>query len=147
MKSAKNFFTKEEQQKIMEAITDAEHATSSEIRVHVENFCIGSAVKRAEKVFHKLNMHKTKHQNAVLFYFATVSRKMAIIGDKGIHEKVGDAFWDQLVTGILNSFKHDKDKTSALCTAIVEVGSKLKQHFPIDDNDTNELPNEISIGK
>ncbi len=92
-------------------------------------------------------MQKTKHQNAVLFYFAVISRKIAVIGDKGIHEKVNDIFWEQLVDSILNSLKHDKDKTSALCTAIVEVGSKLKQHFPIDDNDTNELPNEISIGK
>ncbi|MBA3664646.1 MAG: TPM domain-containing protein, partial [Bacteroidetes bacterium] len=89
MPTARNFFTKDEQQKLTNAIAEAELKTSGEIRVHIENFCLGNELNRAQKLFTKLGMHKTVKRNGVLIYVAALSRKVAIVGDEGIHRELG----------------------------------------------------------
>lgn len=143
MTSAKNFLSAEEQKKVLAAISEAELNTSGEIRVHLENFCIGNEVKAAQKVFQTLNMQNTRERNGVLLYVATYSRKIAIIGDKGIHERLGAAFWDKMVADMIAEFKNNH-KAEALVTCILECGKGLKKFFPLQDDDTNELTNEIS---
>ncbi|GIV27972.1 MAG: hypothetical protein KatS3mg027_1786 [Bacteroidia bacterium] len=145
MRFAKNFFTKEEQQKIIQCIQEAEKNTSAEIRVHLENFCFINPIKRAEKVFIKNKMHLTQHRNAVLFYFAVISRKMAIIGDKGIYEKVDRKFWDDLVNQLIQSLKNNSHTADVLCNCIIKVGEVLAQYFPPTEENPNELSNEISF--
>jgi len=143
MPSAKTFFTQEEQQLIVDAIQSAEKNTSGEIRVHIENFCFGNEVKRAQKVFARLNMHLTKERNGVLIYIAVKHKKIAIIGDEGIHQKLGDEYWDKLVQNLILSFKVNK-KGKGLSESIIECGAQLGKFFPRQANDTNELSNSIS---
>ena len=88
------FFTKTEQEQIIAAIREAEKQTSGEIKVHVEKNCAGDVMDRTKEVFGLLNMHHTQDHNAVLFYLAYEDRKFAVFGDKGIHEKVHDSFWN-----------------------------------------------------
>lgn len=144
MTNAKNFFNKEEQELIVKAIKTAELNTSGEIRVHVENYCFGNSLLKAEKVFQKLGMHHTADRNGILIYIATVSRKIAIVGDKGIHEKLGKTYWDQLVNSIIESFR-DNTKGEGLAKGIIECGEQLKKHFPFRSDDTNELNDSISF--
>src|SRR4051812_10186729 len=105
MSLARHFFNKQEQQIIFDAITKAEGYTSGEIRLHIENFCFGSELTRAAKVFEKLKMHQTAERNGVLIYIATLSRKIAVIGDEGIHQKLGKEFWDHVVADLIKNFK------------------------------------------
>lgn len=141
---AKNFFTLSEQEKIIQTIKDAEQNTSAEIKVHIENFCIGDPIKRAQKVFLKHQMHKTKYRNGVLFYIAVWNKKIAVIGDKGIHEKVQQQFWETLINELIQAFKADKNKAHILCQCILKVGDALSKYFPADNDNPNELSNEIS---
>lgn len=143
MQTAKNFFTKEEQALLVEAIHAAETHTSGELRLHLENFCFGNEMKAAERVFTRLKMHETAERNGVLIYIATISRKVAIVGDKGIHEKLGNAYWQELVQKLISQFKHDH-KAEGLCNCIVECGEKLAKFFPRQHDDKNELSNTIS---
>ncbi|MDT8348021.1 MAG: TPM domain-containing protein, partial [Flavobacteriaceae bacterium] len=78
----------EDQRDIVQSITKAEFNTTGEIRVHIESTANGDAQERAKKVFEILEMHKTEARNGVLFYLAVCDRCFAIIGDRGIHEKV-----------------------------------------------------------
>ena len=142
---SKNFFSEAEQQEIVEAIKQAELNTSGEIRVHIEPSCDVDAYDRAKTVFESLGMHATELKNGVLFYVAYKSKKFAILGDKGIHEKVSQQFWDAEKELLLAHFKEDK-YAIGLCQAIGDAGTKLKEHFPYADNDTNELSNDISFG-
>jgi uncharacterized membrane protein len=142
---SKTFFSESEQQQIVEAIQKAESNTSGEIRVHIEPTCDGDAYERAKTVFESLGMHATELKNGVLFYVAYQSKKFAILGDKGIHEKVSQQFWDAEKEVLLNHFK-ENNHAMGLCKAITDAGAKLKEHFPYADNDTNELSNDISFG-
>jgi uncharacterized membrane protein len=143
MSSAKDFFTPEEQIRIVNAITEAELHTSGEIRLHIENLCFGSELKAAQKVFHKLGMDQTAERNGVLIYIAVVSHKIAVIGDAGIHSKLGAEFWKQLVDQIISEFRKEH-KADALCDAIRECGKQLGKYFPRATDDKDELTNTIS---
>lgn len=144
VRTAKNFFTKDEQQQIVDAIREAERNTSGEIRVHLDNFCFGSVVKKAEKLFQKLGMFQTTDRNGILIYIAVLSHKIAVVGDKGIHQKLGTEYWENIVKEIVDAFAHHK-KADGLTKGIINCGHQLKIHFPYQDNDKNELNDSISF--
>jgi uncharacterized membrane protein len=143
MPTARNFFNQQEQALLIEAIAKAELNTSGEIRLHLENFCWGNEVKVAKKVFTRLKMHETKERNGVLIYIATLSRKIAIIGDEGIHQKLGTEYWEKLVEKLIMQFKANR-KAEALAECILECGTQLGKFFPLGSDDKNELSNTIS---
>lgn len=143
MPTARKFFDSREQQLLIDAIATAELKTSGEIRVHIENFCFGSELKAAEKVFTKLKMHETKEHNGILIYIATMSRKIAVAGDTGIHQKLGVEFWDRMVAKLIGQFKVNR-KAEALADCIIECGEQLGKYFPRNEDDANELNNSIS---
>ena len=143
MSLAKNFFSPAEQEMLVEAIRKAESHTSGEIRLHLENFCWGNEVHAAEKIFARLGMHQTNERNGVLIYIATMSHKLAVIGDEGIHQKLGAAFWQQLVDTMIAKFKAHK-KAEALAEVIAECGQQLGKFFPRQHDDKDELTNDIS---
>lgn len=139
-------FTKEQQKQIVEAIKQAEHNTSGEIRVHIEKTCKGDTLDRASDVFAMLKMHKTELRNGVLFYLSVEDRKFAILGDAGINAKVPSNFWETVKETVIEQFKLG-NSTEGLVKGILMAGEKLKAHFPYQKDDVNELSDEISFGK
>ena len=144
MPSASNFFTKDQQEYLRQAIMNAELDTSGEIRVHIENTCKGDALDRALVVFKKLGMVNTESRNGVLIYLAVKNRKFAIIGDEGIHAVVSEIFWDSIKNKMLNQFR-ENHFTEGLVDAISETGQQLKKYFPHQSDDKNEQPDDISF--
>lgn len=144
--AAKNFFTKEEQNRIVQSIVDAELNTSGEVRVHLDGKCKGEVLDVASDCFKKLKMHETELRNGVLFYLAVDDHKFAILGDKGINEKVPDNFWDS-IRDVMSSHFRESKFAEGLAKGIEMAGEKLKTHFPYQKDDTNELSNELSFEK
>ena len=140
------FFSPEEEQKIIEAIAQAELRTSGEIKLHVESRCWFSAISRAKKVFEKLEMHRTAQKSGVLIYIAVDSKKFAIIGDSGINEKVGRDFWESTKEIMELEFKQGRFFEGAM-KGIESAGEQLLSYFPFQKDDSNELSNDISYGK
>jgi uncharacterized membrane protein len=139
----KKLFSPAEEERLMKAIKLAEQKTSGEIRVHIESKHDIEPVKRAQEVFKALNMHQTKERNGILFYLAIHSKQFAVWGDEGIHQKVSQAFWDEISEVCISNFKKDLF-IEGLESAITLCGDKLKLHFPLQTDDTNELSDEIS---
>ncbi len=137
--------SKKEQQQIVEAIQQAEHRTSGEIRVHIESHCKGDPLERAKAIFVKLKMHNTAERNGVIIYLAKKDRKLAIWGDKGINEKVPDNFWEDVKETMISHFKNGRF-TEGLVNGIEMIGEKLREYFPYRSDDVNELSDDISFG-
>jgi len=95
-------------------------------------------------LFHLLKMDNTKEENGILFYVAVDDKKFALIGDKGIHARVGDDFWTSVRDVVLSRFRENEFQ-NGLVQGIELVGEKLATYFPWDVNDVNELPDEISV--
>jgi uncharacterized membrane protein len=144
----KPLFNEAQQQVIVEAIRSAEKCTSGEIRVFVESRCrYVDPLDRATEVFAGLNMQRTTARNGVLVYVALKDRQLAVLGDQGIHQKVGQEFWNQQVRNILSHF-NKADYAGGIAAVVTEIGHALEAHFPFDrSNDSNELPDDIVFGK
>ena len=139
-------FTSIEESAIKSAIAEAETLTSGEIRLFIDVSCKDAdPLKKATKIFQELKMHKTDLRNGVLIYLSISDHKFAIIGDKGIHEKVGDDFWNETKELMLSFFKKNQI-SEGLVVGIKKAGEILATHFPKSDYDKNELSNEISFG-
>ncbi len=139
------YFTEQRKQHIVDAIRAAELNTSGEIRVHVDSYCRGEVQQRALAVFKKLKMEATRQRNGVLVYVAMKSHKTAIIGDEGVNAVVPTDFWSDIVADMVKMFAQGQYE-EGISDAVTAVGQVLKQHFPYQNDDINELPDEISFG-
>ncbi len=146
MSKVEAFLSKEEEAEVVEAIRLAEKNTSGEIRVHIEKETSIAPIERAVVVFNELKMDNTRDRNGVIIYVAVKSKQFAIYGDKGIDEKVADDFWNCTKDIMMAHFKNGNNK-QALVDGIHNAGEQLKNHFPYQSDDNDELTNEISIGE
>ena len=147
-RNKKEFFSQQENDRIVHSIQDAEKQTSGEIRIFVESRCkYVEPLDRAAEIFAKLQMEKTELRNGVLFYVAIKDKQLAIFADSGIHTATGQDHWNNVVQQILSIFSKES-VVAGITTTITKIGEALKNHFPYDkDVDKNELPDEIIFGK
>ena len=142
----KEFLSKLEHDRIVQAIRDAESKTSGEIRVFIQRGKLNvDPLNAAQKKFHRLGMHKTPERNAVLIFVAPRAHKFAVVGDKAIHEKCGEPFWQKLVDGMREHFRNEKF-SHALVEAIEEAGKALGSHFPKRSTSSNQLADNVIEG-
>lgn len=142
------FLTRDEKAQLVEAIQLAEQRTSGEVRVYIESHCrYVDPLDRAKEVFATLKMQETELRNATLVYVAVKDRQAAVFGDAGIHEKVGQRYWEDAVNKMLLSFRKEK-LAAGLLQVIRDVGEALHYYFPYDSTtDKNELPDDIVFGR
>lgn len=141
---AREFLTEDEEQQIIDAINDAEEFTTGEIRVHIEFKCKKDPLERARAIFHELEMDQTEARNGVILYIATKDRKVAIYGDEGISRQVEDDFWQDEIDKLIGEFKQGNFE-QGIESVVRDIGEKLKQFYPSDGTDPNELDNEITF--
>jgi uncharacterized membrane protein len=134
---------------IAAAIAQAERATSAEVRVHVERRVPGrgdDALARARQVFTHLKMHETEHRNGVLIYLALEDRRLAIIGDDGIHARVGDDYWSGIRDAMVAHLKKGRPR-DAVVEAVLDVGRVLAEHFPRRPGDSGATEEHVTLGR
>jgi uncharacterized membrane protein len=131
-----------DESRVVASIAAAEQRTSGEIRVVVSPQKTDTPMLAAEKQFERLGMNKTAARNGILIFVAPASHRFAVIGDRGIHEKCGATFWEDLAVAMTERFKRG-DFTDALVLGIERSGALLAEHFPRRPDDRNELPDHI----
>ena len=137
-----SLFSDIEQEKIANAIADAEKATSGEIRIAIDKRCEADPYEKAIEYFVKLDMDKTARRNGVLIYLAHVDRKFAVIGDIGINQLVPDDFWETTKIAMTAHFAKG-NLADGIIAGVTLAGEKLALFFPPQKGDINELPNDI----
>jgi uncharacterized membrane protein len=151
-KWARKFLSEPDFDAITRAIRTAEARTSAEIRVHLERRVprrrlFGSApdvLSRAQHVFRRLGMHRTVERHGVLVYIAVEERRLAVVGDEGIHGRVGDRHWSH-VRDLMVEILRENDPRRALERALDELGRALAQHYPRRPDDQNELSDDVTV--
>lgn len=139
----REFLSKLEHDRIIQAIRETESKTSGEIRVLIQRGKLKSdPFVAAQRKFHRLGMHKTRDRNGVLIFVAPRVHKFAVVGDNAIHEKCGDEFWQHIVEEMRTRFQSERF-SDALVDALQEIGTVLARHFPKTPEDTNELPDDV----
>jgi uncharacterized membrane protein len=149
---ADRVFSRADLDAIVEAVGAAERSTAAEIRVHVErHFAHGAAkgardaMTRAREVFVALRMHETAHRAGVLIYLALEAHALAIVGDEGIHARVGDDYWAAIRDRMVARLRAGAPR-AAVVEAVADVGAVLAREFPRRPDDVDELSDEVSLG-
>jgi len=132
-------------EKVVEAIRGAERASSGEIRVSVSRFFWGDVERAATRAFRRLHMEATADRNGVLIFLVPSRRRFVVLGDEGIHAKVGQAFWDDVAACLAVRFRGGAF-TEGLVEGIRLVGDRLADHFPNrGEADVNELSDDVDF--
>lgn len=138
----KHFLNAIDEARLLAAIREAEARTSGEIRLAITRWAAPDPIVAAQKQFDRFKMADTAERNAVLLFVAPKSHTFAIIGDVAVHEKCGQAFWDDVAATLTMHFKNGQF-TEGLIAAITRTGALLAEHFPHRDDDRNELSDGI----
>lgn len=141
---AEDKISSEQKKSILAAIHAAEAETTGEIRVHLSyDGKEQELLKAAEAQFQNLKMHETKDRNGILLYINPTRHQFSVFGDSGIHAKVGQEFWNSLADRIRSDIR-EKDIAHGIVKAVHHMGQALREHFPHQDGQKNELSDDIS---
>ncbi|MEM8685839.1 MAG: hypothetical protein AAGF81_00815 [Pseudomonadota bacterium] len=108
----------------------------------------GLAHKRAHRhaldQFLSQDLHTTQNRTGVLIFVSVAERYGEIIADEGIYQKVSPEVWDQALAALLGHLKK-KEVEDGFVAAIRLSADVLAEHFPINEDDEDELPNHLII--
>jgi uncharacterized membrane protein len=121
--------TRAERKAIAQAISRAEDGTSGKIAVRVLPDQRVDAFERAQYEFAQIGLQRHHAKNAALILVAPNARRMAVLGDRALHERVGEKFWNEVVAESTPYFARG-DVTGGITHAIARVGEALHAHFP-----------------
>ena len=120
--------TRSERDAISHAIADAEDGTSGRIAVRIIPNANVDALEQAKHEFGQIGLHRHEHGNAALILVAPKARRFAVIGDRALHERVGDEFWNDVVKGSEPYFVRDA-VPEGIRYAVGRLGEALHEHF------------------
>jgi uncharacterized membrane protein len=120
--------TKAQQATIAAAIAAAEDGTTGRIAVREIPDRSVDAFDRAKREFGRIGLQRHEHANAALILVAPKARRFAIVGDRALHERVGDAFWDDVVEKSTPFFARGETEAGILY-AVARLGDVLHAHF------------------
>ena len=139
-------FSEQDLDDIASAIAYVERRAAAELRVHLEQRVPGGdALRRAQALFHRLGMDRTRRRNGVLLYLALEDHKLAVVGDVGVHTRVGPAYWERVRDLMVGHLRAQHAPREAVIDAVEELGRMLAEHFPRTHGEGGgELSDEVS---
>lgn len=99
------------------------------------------------RAFHEFYLNGLQHtdgKTGILIFISLMERKVFVLADKAINDKIEKGTWENVVEKTIKGIKN-KDFTQGLINAIHLCGNILEPHFPIQPNDINELKNSLII--
>jgi putative membrane protein len=121
----------------------------------VERFLVGhqhldrEVRARAMRAFLEHGLHQTSEGTGVLVFASLLEREAVVLGDHGIHARVGDGEWQATVDALVAGMKRGA-AADGFVEAIGRCGARLAEHFPRDGASAttpNELPDAIQLDR
>jgi uncharacterized membrane protein len=140
-------------QRLEQAVRDSESRHRGELRVCIEGglgpLALWRGVQardRAIALFSALRVWDTADNNGVLIYLLLAERRIELLADRGLSEKVPAGVWAD-ISATLSQALQRGDFERGLQEAIEAVGALLRTHCPRlpADRDVNELPDAIVL--
>lgn len=146
-RALRGHLSEEDLDRIAAAIAEAERETSGELRVHVVARLLPfeKPRRRAVREFFTLGVDRTKDGSGVLLFLAVKSGRFEIVADRAINEKVGEDSWNEIASEITDHIR-ENGIGDGLEHGVRRIGAFLAAHFPIQPDDVNELPDEVTFG-
>ncbi len=115
----------------------------------IRPFLLKSSMEREVKekalenfFFH--GVHETEGRSGILLMVSLLEHRVELLADRGISEKVDPAIWEDTVSNLVKRIKNG-ELQAGLEEAISECGKILKEKFPHEGENPNELKNRVII--
>lgn len=100
--------------------------------------------ERALVAFYQQGLYRTRHETGILIFISLLERKVWIVGDRGINEKIPPGYWKSMAEQLARGLKEGRG-AEAVCEVVAACGKELEAHFPRLADDRNELSDEMII--
>lgn len=102
--------------------------------------------QRAIECFGLLRVWDTEHNNGVLIHLLLADRRIEVVADRGLSQRVPPETWQALADHLGQALAHGQVE-AGLQQAIAHVGDLLHAHFPAPAHaaNLNELPDAIVL--
>lgn len=118
-------------------------ALPTPLRLLLPKPLVAQAVTRAAKLaFFEYGVFATRERTGVLIFLSALEHRVIILGDEGIHARVGDPGWTEHVQTLVAAIKARK-VGDGVCNVVQRLGDTLAQAAPLREDDTNELDNRV----
>ena len=135
---------KSQEERLVQAIEEAEKGNCGEVRVHLERKCPEEdPLQRAEQMFFELGMQNTKQGTAALLYISIDSKKAAIYAGPGLYQAREQEFWLRAIELVTEGFRQNTP-IQGIEKALGNIGDLFREIVPGEDEAGNELPNQVS---
>jgi putative membrane protein len=112
-------------------------------RIFLSKDSIAEAVHlRSLAAFTGQGLHHTRAETGILIFVSLLEHRVVVLADRGIHTKVQQGTWDEVVQIVISGLKSGKP-CDAFCKAIERCGEILAEHFPRSPDDKDELSNRL----
>jgi putative membrane protein len=101
-----------------------------------------SVDQRARLAFAEHAVFDTRDRSGVLLLISELERRVVILGDTGIHQRVQVEGWQAHVDRIVTAIRAGRAE-QGICDTLRAVGEILIAEFPVRPDDVNELPNAV----
>ena len=133
------------------AVRESEREHHGEIRFAIETALdlpeLIRGVKpreRALDAFSHLRVWDTEHNNGVLIYLLLADRDVEIVADRGVAGKVSQQEWETVCRAMEAEFRAGQFQAGSV-TGVRMINALLRQHYPADGTNLNELPDRPAI--
>jgi putative membrane protein len=92
--------------------------------------------------FTEHGLHYTRDHTGILILVSLLERRVQVLADRGINQKVSAGTWDEVVRLLTAGLKSGQ-ACDAFCQAIERCGELLAEHFPHQADDKDELSNHL----
>lgn len=100
---------------------------------------------RAFANFARQGIHQTTGSTGVLIFISELEHRVVILGDRGIHQLLGEAGWREHVDHITAAIRRG-EAVKGVIEVLERLGAVLAQGAPLQPNDRNELPDRVIRG-
>ena len=98
--------------------------------------------ERTLQIFHELGIHRTRKRTGILLFVALFERRVEIVCDTGIEEKIARPEWEKITAALAAGIRQG-NLPEALAHAILAAGDLARPLFPGSKDDENELGDEL----
>lgn len=103
-----------------------------------------SSRDRAIEIFTRLHVWDTAQNSGVLVYVLLADKRVEIVADRGVDQRVGKVAWDMICGEMERRFAAKRFEEGAL-VGIQAISDLLVTHFPPRADNIDELPNRPVI--
>lgn len=103
---------------------------------------------RALRAFHEHGLQRTAEGTGVLVFASLFEHEAVVLGDHGIHARMGEAGWDEAVKALVAGLRRGAPG-EGFEAAISRCGARLAEHFPRAEGAAapNELGDALRVSR